>query len=68
MYSHPPGCLEGPVSGSRDWWLEHVDARQVAPKFRAALVARIRREIAAGTYDTPEKLQAALEELLRRSV
>lgn len=33
---------------------------------RHALVARIRLEIAAGTYDTEEKWLAAEEELLRR--
>lgn len=33
---------------------------------RHELVARVRREIAAGTYDTEEKWQAAEEALLRR--
>jgi hypothetical protein len=33
--------------------------------FRAALVEEIRREIAAGTYDTPEKWEAALDRLFR---
>lgn len=33
---------------------------------RTDLVERIRREIAAGTYETPEKLEAALEKLLQR--
>jgi hypothetical protein len=33
--------------------------------FRAELVERIRREIAAGTYETPEKWQAALDRFLR---
>ena len=31
---------------------------------RADLVARVRSEIAAGTYETPEKLDAALNGLL----
>ena len=35
-------------------------------QIRQDLVDRIRREIAAGTYETPEKLQAALERLLQR--
>lgn len=30
------------------------------PAVRAGLVARVRREIASGTYDTPEKLEVAL--------
>jgi hypothetical protein len=34
--------------------------------FRAGLVEQIRREIAAGTYETPEKLEVALERMLRR--
>ena len=33
---------------------------------RTELVERVRREIAAGTYDTPEKWAIALERLLRR--
>ncbi len=32
--------------------------------FRADLVARVRNEIAAGTYETPAKIDAALERLL----
>ena len=32
----------------------------------ADLVARVRREIADGTYDTPDKWEAALERLLAR--
>jgi hypothetical protein len=33
---------------------------------RAELIERIRREIAAGTYDSPEKWEAALDRLLFR--
>jgi len=35
-------------------------------KIRTELVERVRAEIAAGTYDTPEKFQAALERLVGR--
>ena len=35
-------------------------------KIRDELVQRVRAEIAAGTYDTPDKFQAALERLLER--
>ena len=35
------------------------------PPIRHELVARVRREIAAGTYDTPERLEAALERLFQ---
>ncbi len=34
------------------------------PDVRADLVARVRAEIAAGTYETPEKLDAAIANLL----
>jgi hypothetical protein len=33
---------------------------------RQARIERIRREIAAGDYDTPEKLAIALDRLFRR--
>ena len=33
------------------------------PDVRMELVARVRQEIRAGTYDTPEKLEAALDRL-----
>jgi hypothetical protein len=33
---------------------------------RYDLVARVRQEIQAGTYDTPEKLEAALDRLAAR--
>lgn len=36
------------------------------PDIRQGLVARIRREIAAGTYETPEKWDLALERLFQR--
>jgi len=34
------------------------------PDVRKDLVARVKAEIAAGTYETPEKLDAAIERLL----
>jgi hypothetical protein len=36
------------------------------PDVRHELVERIRREIAAGTYETLEKLELALDRLIRR--
>jgi len=36
------------------------------PPIRRELVERMRREIAAGSYETPEKLESALEKLLQR--
>jgi len=37
---------------------------QEIPDIRADLVARVRREIEAGTYETPERIEAAVERLL----
>ena len=36
------------------------------PELRTELVRRIRREIAAGTYDTPEKWEEAIQRLQER--
>jgi len=69
MYRHMPTCLEGPLSHNRLHWLFNTPAEaetQVsAPseEIRKGLVERVRREIAEGTYDTPEKWQAALDRL-----
>jgi hypothetical protein len=72
MHTHNSSCLAGPISASREWWRQPGSAAESdetpvqEPLFRAALVERIRREIAAGTYETPEKWEAALERLSRR--
>jgi hypothetical protein len=70
MYRHGPVCLQGPVSRSRPCWGDAAPAALLAEdgpaEVRWDLVARVRREIAAGTYETPEKWQAALGRLLRR--
>jgi len=66
---HDPKCLEGPVSKARGWWQEEAMASvAVEPPVEAAtpgairqdLVDRVRREIAAGTYETEDKLEIAL--------
>ena len=44
---------------------EHTGALQ---PFRTELVETIRREIAAGTYETAEKWDASIDEVLRRLV
>lgn len=41
-----------------------VDQARDVPEIREDLVQRIRAQIAAGTYETPEKLQVALDRLL----
>ncbi len=69
MHCHGPCTLKGPVTQDRPWW--HPPRRKARrrspaaePEVRTDLVARVRREIAAGTYDTPEKWEAALDRLL----
>jgi hypothetical protein len=72
MHTHGKSCLEGPISRTREWWrrLELYDeptpGKKKEPMFRAGLVEQIRREIAAGTYDTPEKMEIAFDRLLKR--
>lgn len=68
MFHHGPSQLTGP--NSRDWPAGRKarradDARDDRP-IRTELVERVRREIAEGTYDTPEKFDKALDNLLRR--
>lgn len=79
MNQHGPTVLEGPVSRMRTWWhqdeplsqepLEGAsgltdDSSGGSAEMRHDLIARVRREIAAGTYDTVEKWEAALDRLL----
>ena len=70
MNAHGPSCLPGPITRDPDWWSVPADADSLpltdAGPIRQPLVDRVRREIAEGTYDTPEKFEAALERLLRR--
>jgi len=67
MYRHGPASLEGPISLPRSCWSDEsggVLTLDPVDEIRHELVARVRREIAAGTYDTPEKLEIALDRLL----
>jgi hypothetical protein len=61
MYAHGPACLEGPLSRDRSWWLAAPDE-----DVRTELIERVRREIAAGVYETEEKWLIALDRLLDR--
>jgi len=74
---HQHKCLEGPVRGTPGWWQElgkRAEAVEVLPPknkrgkktaaIRHELVARVKKEIAAGTYDTPEKWEETLDRLL----
>lgn len=78
MQTHQASCVRGPVAAVRNSWsevaafsLSHADESVSAsvpslddPDIRSELVRRVRQEIAAGTYDTPEKLDAALARML----
>jgi len=71
MNLHGPSCLEGPITKSRDCWREPADEfsaveSRLAPPadgIRKDLVERVRREIAAGTYESEDKLEIALAKL-----
>ena len=43
-----------------------TDVADLEGGIRVELVARVRKEIADGTYDTPERLEAALDGLIAR--
>jgi anti-sigma28 factor (negative regulator of flagellin synthesis) len=65
MKLHDPNSLNGPVSKDRAWWIEEeatvaVETPAGAGDIRTELVERVRREIAAGTYETEDKLEIAL--------
>jgi len=80
MHPHGPSDFIGPQRGTPAWWHGgHDDAEANAAArpqgseqamndrpIRHELVERVRREIAAGAYDTPEKWGAALDRLLDR--
>jgi hypothetical protein len=64
MYRHMPTCPQEPVSHNRLYWLFNAPPMEVeTEEFRHELVARVRRQIADGVYETPEKWEAALERL-----
>ena len=67
MQTHLSSSCKGPKTQARAWWprVEKRTRRPAGePEIRIELVQRIRREIAAGTYETPEKWDAALDRLL----
>jgi len=73
MHSHGPNCLAGPLSRKRRNWTSrprkgtkpHAERADRDAPIRFDLVNRVRREIASGQYDTPEKWAMALDRLLR---
>ena len=66
MTIHAPSILKGPVTRERPWWTQsqrRARRRRPVKGIRADLVARVRQQIADGTYDTPERWDAALDTL-----
>src|SRR5947209_6843981 len=69
MTTHAPCILKGPVTLDSPWWARpRSRKRPRRTGIRADLVARVRREIAAGTYDTPQKWDQALDKLSRQLI
>ena len=81
MYRHASVSPRGSVSSSHAWSQDGPGEEVVKASsetvnesvregasggMRLDLIARVRQEIAAGTYDTPEKWEAALDRLLER--
>ena len=66
MYRHDPTRLQGRVPIARALWAPPpLGLAEERPLFglRLHLIERVRREIAAGTYDTDAKWEQALERL-----
>jgi hypothetical protein len=66
MIHHGPTCLKGPRTKKRSAFRRQRTESKADASFRADLVARVRREIARGIYETPEKLEIAIERMLAR--
>ncbi|MFO0866611.1 MAG: hypothetical protein U0744_18555 [Gemmataceae bacterium] len=79
MMRHSPQGHSGPQRGTRVWWRGskaelpepsgNADSKGERPGkdgIRKDLVARVKAEIAAGTYDTPEKWELLSTMLLDR--
>jgi len=81
MYRHASTCLVGPMKrlyglgkenpAENSLDVESPSARENPSNrkirgIRQKLVSRVRAEIAAGTYDTPEKFEIALERMLNQ--
>ncbi len=79
MRDQGPGSWDGPIRGTPAWWRglapadgnatldkELMTAKKHKRGIRKELVERVKRDIAAGVYDTPEKWEAALDKLLER--
>jgi hypothetical protein len=65
MYRYMPTCPRDSVPHNRLSWLFDAPHEAEGDAIRLDLVERVRREIAEGTYETPEKWEAAFAGLLR---
>ena len=65
MGEPPPSTAEGAPKPDKPKRKRKKSSKESTP-MRMELVERIRKEIAAGTYDTQEKWDAALDRLLDR--
>jgi hypothetical protein len=67
MTLHGPCTLEGPVTRDCPWWAQHKrkPRKRRTAGVRADLVARVKQQIADGTYDTPQRWEAALDQLAK---
>jgi hypothetical protein len=68
MYRYMPTRPQSSASPNRLQWLFNPSAEPETEEFRHDLVARVRRQIADGVYDTPEKWEAALDRLAEELV
>jgi hypothetical protein len=72
MYHHGSLCLAwAPLPSGEEQRSSQEETLPARPDADAAevrhdLIARVRKEIAAGTYDTEEKWEVALDRLCRR--
>lgn len=64
MSLHLPSQLSGPRKSAQASMQRKSSPFRTDPAFRRALVERIKKEIAAGTYETEEKWEIALSRLL----
>lgn len=65
MYEQMLTCPRCSVSRNRLSGLFDAPEKTDGEAIRVDLVQRVRREIADGTYETPEKWEAAFERLVR---
>src|ERR1700733_4738328 len=68
-FSTQAGWRIAPRGGNRFRRGHHMESPSTkTPDLRIELVARVRREICEGSYDSPEKLEAALERMISQIV